>query len=86
MAVRPASVLLSLAGSTLDRRQRGLAGWLGIRGVGTFYYLLLAMEQAPRGVTQSLAPVLLAAIVGSVLVHGVSAQPLLRCYHGARAP
>ncbi|WP_447981899.1 cation:proton antiporter [Achromobacter kerstersii] len=86
MAVRPASVLLSLAGSTLDRRQRWLAGWLGIRGVGTFYYLLLAMEQAPRGVTQSLAPVLLAAIVGSVLVHGVSAQPLLRRYHGARAP
>jgi len=77
---------VSLAGSTLDRRQRWLASWLGIRGVGTFYYLLLAMEQAPRGVTQGLAPVLLAAIVGSVLVHGVSAQPLLRRYHRARAP
>lgn len=86
VAVRPVSVMVSLAGSTLDRRQRWLASWLGIRGVGTFYYLLLAMEQAPRGVTQGLAPVLLAAIVGSVLVHGVSAQPLLRRYHRARAP
>lgn len=90
LIVRPASVMLALAGSTLDRRQRWLASWLGIRGVGTFYYLLLAMEQAPRAVTQTLAPVLLAAIVGSVLVHGVSASPLLSRYHrgpgGGRGP
>lgn len=84
LAVRPASVMLALAGSATDRRQRWLAGWLGIRGVGTFYYLLLAMEQAPREVTQLLAPVLLAAIAGSVLAHGVSASPLLNWYYRGR--
>ncbi|MNK25374.1 K(+)/H(+) antiporter NhaP [compost metagenome] len=80
VAVRPASVMLALAGSTLDARQRWMAGWLGIRGVGTFYYLMLAVEQAPQAVSGGLAPLLLAAIVGSVLVHGVTASPLLRWY------
>lgn len=82
--VRPVSVQLALLGSTLDGHQRWLSSWLGIRGVGTFYYMLLAMEQAPRGVMQGLAPVMLAAIVGSVLVHGVSASPLLNRYHRGR--
>lgn len=84
LVVRPLSVQVSLAGSTLDTQQRWLTSWLGIRGVGTFYYLLLAMEQAPREDAQGLAPVLLAAIVGSVLVHGVSASPLIGRYHRSR--
>ncbi|EJO31506.1 cation:proton antiporter [Achromobacter marplatensis] len=80
-AVRPASVMLALAGSSMDRRQRWLASWLGIRGVGTFYYLLLAVEQAPQDVSRALAPLLLAAIVASVLVHGISASPLMGWYY-----
>ena len=75
--LRPASVMLALAGSSMDRRQRWLASWLGIRGVGTFYYLLLAVEQAPQDVSRALAPLLLTAIVASVLVHGISASPLM---------
>ncbi|WP_313621970.1 cation:proton antiporter [Achromobacter sp.] len=81
LAVRPASVMLALAGSSLDNRQRWMAGWLGIRGVGTFYYLMLAVEQAPWSVAKGLAPLLLAAIVGSVLAHGVTASPVLKRYY-----
>ncbi|MFD4837049.1 cation:proton antiporter [Achromobacter sp. NPDC058515] len=84
VVVRPASVMLALSGSTLDARQRWLASWLGIRGVGTFYYLLLAVEQAPQAVTRGLAPILLAAIVGSVLAHGITASPLLAWYYRRR--
>ncbi|MGV2865829.1 cation:proton antiporter [Achromobacter sp. ESBL13] len=84
VAVRPASVMLALAGSSLNGRQRGLAAWLGIRGVGTFYYLSLAMEQAPRGVMRVLAPAMLAVIVGSVVAHGITASPLLRWYRRGR--
>ncbi len=84
VAVRPASVALALAGSSMDGRQRGMASWLGIRGVGTFYYLLLAVEQTPWRVAQGLAPLLLAAIVGSVLAHGITASPLLNWYYGGR--
>ena len=79
--LRPASVMLALAGSSMDRRQRWLASWLGIRGVGTFYYLLLAVEQAPQDVSRALAPLLLTAIVASVLVHGISASPLMGWYY-----
>ena len=61
-----------------------MASWLGIRGVGTFYYLMLAVEQAPQAVSRGLAPLLLAAIVGSVLAHGITASPLLRWYYRGR--
>ncbi|MNT32815.1 Sodium/hydrogen exchanger family protein [compost metagenome] len=86
LAVRPASVMLALAGSSMDRGQRGMASWLGIRGVGTFYYLTLAVEQAPEGVARELAPLLLATIAGSVLVHGVTASTLLKWHYRGRPP
>ncbi|MEN4918013.1 cation:proton antiporter [Achromobacter spanius] len=85
-AVRPASVMLALAGSSMDKGQRWMASWLGIRGVGTFYYLLLAVERAPDGVARELAPLLLATIAGSVLVHGVTASTLLKWHYRGRPP
>ncbi|EHK67991.1 cation:proton antiporter [Achromobacter arsenitoxydans] len=84
VAVRPVSVMLALAGSSMNSRQRWMASWLGIRGVGAFYYLMLAVEQAPHDVARELAPLLLAAIAGSVLVHGVTASPLLTWYYRRR--
>ena len=61
-----------------------LAGWLGIRGVGAFYYLLFAIERLHRVAQDAALAVVMAAIVGSVLLHGVSATLLLDRY--LRAP
>jgi NhaP-type Na+/H+ or K+/H+ antiporter len=84
LVVRPVSVWLSLLGTDTDRSQRLLAGWLGIRGVGTFFYLLLALEQTSAQTMRVIIPLLLATIVASVFLHGITASPLLERYYAGR--
>lgn len=80
IVARPIGSTLSLIGSSMDRHQRFLTGWLGLRGVGAFYYLLFSLEQAGHDRVGPLLPIILATIVLSVFVHGASATPLLNRY------
>ncbi|RFU45638.1 sodium:proton antiporter [Paraburkholderia sp. DHOC27] len=80
---RPAGVLISLLGSGLNLHQRLLSGWLGIRGVGAFYYLLYGLEQVKAPLLTPIIPIVLATIVLSVVLHGASATALLHRYFGA---
>ncbi|MDR5813556.1 MULTISPECIES: cation:proton antiporter [unclassified Caballeronia] len=80
LVLRPAAVELSLIGSNATGTQRRLMSWFGIRGVGSFYYLLYALEQAPRDVAAPLVPLVIATIAASVVVHGITATPLMNRY------
>ncbi|WP_186164503.1 cation:proton antiporter [Burkholderia gladioli] len=80
LLIRPLAVAISLAGSPTSPTQRRLVGWFGIRGIGSFYYLLFALEYAPAA-ARPLAPVVLAIIALSVVAHGISATPLMNRYH-----
>ncbi|KAK42858.1 sodium:proton antiporter [Caballeronia jiangsuensis] len=80
IVARPLGSTLSLIGSSMDRHQRFLTGWLGLRGVGAFYYLLFSLEQAGHDRVGPLLQIVLATIVLSVFVHGASATPLLNRY------
>jgi sodium/hydrogen antiporter len=83
--VRPLAVEISLLGSKAAAGQRRLMSWFGIRGVGSFYYLLYALEHAPRDVAAPLVPLVIAAIAASVIVHGISATPLMNRYQRVNA-
>ena len=76
--VRPLSVLIGTAGAGLSRRHRRLIGWFGIRGVGSLYYLAFAIG---HGLSHPLAarmvPIVLTVIALSIVVHGISATPLM---------
>ena len=65
LLVRPLSVLLSLPRKSLPRVQHGLVAWLGIRGVGTVFYLALALES---GVSGTAAQLLLSASLAGVTI------------------
>jgi NhaP-type Na+/H+ or K+/H+ antiporter len=80
IVARPLGSTLSLIGSSMDRHQRFLSGWLGLRGVGAFYYLLFSLEQPGHDRVGPLLPIILATIVLSVFVQGASATPLLNRY------
>ncbi|MEX3958650.1 cation:proton antiporter [Trinickia sp. EG282A] len=84
LVVRPVTVELSLLGSHASRKERGLMSWFGIRGVGTVYYLADALEKNQSSDVKALAPIALAIVTASVLVHGVSATPLMRRYRRYR--
>ena len=80
LIARPLSVQASLIGSGATGVQRLLMSWFGIRGVGSFYYLLYALEHAPRAAAAPLAPLVLGIIAASVVLHGITSTPLMTHY------
>jgi sodium/hydrogen antiporter len=79
LVVRPVSVYVGLLGADIRHSQRRLMAWLGIRGIGSLYYLLYAINhKIDPALAQQLLSITAAAIVASIFVHGLSVTPLLR--------
>ncbi|MDZ4365203.1 MAG: cation:proton antiporter [Brevundimonas sp.] len=78
LVVRPLAGLLSLIGSPLPRRDRVALSWFGIRGLGSVYYLAYALNHADFGVSERLWAIVGFIILVSIVVHGVSAAPVMR--------
>ena len=79
---RPVSVWLGLLGaSSVRRAERILISWFGIRGVGSIYYLMYAIN---HGLSEPLAKevmaITLTTVAASVVLHGISVTPLMRRY------
>jgi sodium/hydrogen antiporter len=84
--VRPLAVFALLRGASLPAAQRRLIGWLGIRGVGSLFYLLYALQQGVGGALgREIVSACLLAITASVFVHGVSTTPLMSRYQRWRS-
>lgn len=81
LVIRPLSVALGLAGSSASISQRMLIGWFGIRGIGSLYYLMFAINQGlDPGLADLLTSLTLSVVVASIVVHGVSVTPLMAMY------
>jgi NhaP-type Na+/H+ or K+/H+ antiporter len=79
--VRPLSVWLLISRQLLTRPQKALVGWFGIRGIGTLYYLCYALSHGlPKENMQSTIGLTLSVVALSILLHGISIQPLLERY------
>jgi len=85
LVLRPAATTVALRASAVSAWERPLVGWLGIRGIGSVYYLTYALAHGVTGASAAAAAgMTLPVIAASVIVHGVSAQPLLaRAQRGA---
>ncbi|MBC5766840.1 cation:proton antiporter [Ramlibacter albus] len=88
LVVRPLAVMLGLVRApAASRSQRWLMAWFGIRGVGSIYYLMFAINHGlPRELAQPIVSITLATVVASILVHGISVTPLMSAYervHGS---
>ncbi len=86
MVARPLSVLASLAGTRTPWRIRGLTGWFGVRGIGSLYYLMYAIQHGlPEALALELIQLTLIVVTLSILVHGTSVKPLMdRFWHQGR--
>lgn len=83
--VRPLAVAAVVRKSTMPPGQRRLVAWFGIRGLGSLFYLLLALESgAGGGFADQLVRVTLLCIAASIVLHGVSATPLMTAYQRRR--
>jgi NhaP-type Na+/H+ or K+/H+ antiporter len=81
LVIRPVSVWLGLFRSATSIVQRNLIGWFGIRGVGSIYYLMYAINHGlPLELSQRLTAMTLTVVAVSVVVHGISVTPLMNRY------
>lgn len=82
---RPLSVLTSLLGTRAPLRIRGMAGWFGVRGIGSLYYLMYAIQ---HGVSEEIALELihltLVVVTLSIVIHGISVKPMIKRYSRQR--
>jgi NhaP-type Na+/H+ or K+/H+ antiporter len=78
LIARPASVFISLAGTDTSWRIRSIAAWFGVRGIGSVYYLMYAIQHGlPENLARELIQLTLVAITLSIFVHGTSVKPLM---------
>jgi NhaP-type Na+/H+ or K+/H+ antiporter len=87
--VRPLACLASLVGSRMDHpEEKAFVAWFGVRGVGTLYYMsAIVTSGALAGTEQTLVVwTCIAAVLVSIVIHGVTAGPSLRALLVRRRP
>ena len=75
--VRPVVGYLSLIGSPLPQRDRVMLAYLGIRGLGSVYYLAYGLNHGDFGDSERLWAITGLIIFVSIIVHGITATPLM---------
>lgn len=78
--VRLVAVGLSLLGSRLRLPTVAFFGWFGPRGLASIIYLLIAVDEDAVAAGDPLFTTVIATVVLSVLLHGVTAGPLGAAY------
>jgi NhaP-type Na+/H+ or K+/H+ antiporter len=58
--------------------ERAAIAFFGIRGIGSIYYLAFALDEADFSAIPELWAMVALTILGSTVLHGVSASPILR--------
>jgi NhaP-type Na+/H+ or K+/H+ antiporter len=79
VVIRPLATWIGLVRSPTSRSQRLLMGWFGLRGIGSLYYLALALDHQ-LALALHVTGLTISVIALSVVVHGISATPLLARY------
>ncbi len=84
---RPVSVHLGVLGSRAPMRMRHLMSWFGVRGIGSLYYLMYAIQHGlPEEIALELIHLTLVVVALSILVHGFSVKPTIARYWRSRRP
>ncbi|MBC8024609.1 MAG: cation:proton antiporter [Steroidobacteraceae bacterium] len=85
VVIRPLSVWIGVSGPGAENQPRRLLGWFGIRGIGSVYYAVyVAGHEIPYGDAIDLLSGVFTVIAASIVVHGISATPLMDLYRRRR--
>ncbi|MEU3745645.1 MULTISPECIES: cation:proton antiporter [Streptomyces] len=78
--IRPASLLLSLWGTRIDRREKLVAAWFGPKGFASVVYGLLVLQAGiPQG--QEAYTLIAVCIAFSIVAHSSTDVPIARLFH-----
>ncbi|MFE6228462.1 cation:proton antiporter [Streptomyces sp. NPDC057854] len=78
--IRPGSLLLSLWGTRIDRREKLVAAWFGPKGFASVVYGLLVLQAGiPQG--QEAYTLMAVCIAFSIVAHSSTDVPIARLFH-----
>ena len=77
LVVRPLVAALALRGGPGTRAERAAIAFFGVRGIGSVYYLAYALGSTSFDDQAVLYGTVTLVIMGSVLLHGLSAGPVM---------
>jgi NhaP-type Na+/H+ or K+/H+ antiporter len=77
LVVRPAVGALAMWRSPTGRRERSVIAFFGVRGIGSLFYMAYGLREADIPGAEQLWAVTVLVVVGSVVVHGISAGPVM---------
>ena len=78
--LRPIAAFLFLIRTPTSRYQRAMMAWFGIRGIGSLYYLAYALNHGLDENVPELVGLTFSVVALSIVMHGISSQPLLNLY------
>jgi NhaP-type Na+/H+ or K+/H+ antiporter len=82
--IRPASVAIALTRTRIPGRERAFAAWFGVRGIGTLYYVAVAVGTGALTSDEATTITWTATVcvITSIIVHGTTASGLSRRWLG----
>lgn len=89
IVIRPLAGAAAQLGFPVGRRERAVTALFGIRGIGSLFYLAYALGEGPFSrYADELWAVAAFTVLASVLLHGVTATPVIRYLdqQGSRSP
>jgi NhaP-type Na+/H+ or K+/H+ antiporter len=78
LVVRPVSGWISLAGYPSPPHDKWVISFLGIRGLGSFYYVAYALGQAEFGQADIVWVTVCYVVLVSIVIHGILVTPVMR--------
>jgi NhaP-type Na+/H+ or K+/H+ antiporter len=84
--IRMAPVAIALVGAGLGRATVVLVGWFGPRGLASVVFALLALEDLGLPAASQAVAVITVTVLLSVVLHGVTADPLAQRFGPRLAP
>lgn len=77
LVVRPLAGWIGLLGGSTGPRERKVIAFFGVRGVGSLFYLVYALRHGEFAEQNALWQTIGLVVIGSILLHGLSASPVM---------
>ena len=86
LVIRPLAVWIGVRDTGTRGAPRRLLAWFGVRGIGSVYYAVyFAGYELRDAVATEVLSAVFTVIAASIVLHGVSAAPLMELYRARRA-
>jgi sodium/hydrogen antiporter len=76
--IRPLASMLGLIGTNVNLKEKLAISFFGIRGIGSFYYLSFALYKTSFTQAGELWSIVSFVVVVSIVMHGITAFPVMR--------